>query len=205
VFDVLALKQRRGNAIFYRAKNNEFTHVLKRLTVIASATDPRAQVDRMWERLLEVALFQRTTQHRKPVDILKSFIRSSRQQKSSKTPGISLARMSGPELAKLTRVFRFIDNAHAGGLADSEFGTDQTHFYTLVTSLISSNLLATAAEEELIRKIVLFGKIISRKATKPKAFAKRIERYVALSLDRTTDSERRDARQKLFLEIVDGL
>lgn len=205
VFDLLARKERRGNAMFYKSKRNELTGVLKKLNVVASAADPRAQVDRMWERLLELVLFQRTGQHRKPVDILKSFIRAGRPQKSQKTGSLSLGKMSKQEVSKLARIFVFLDKAYGKGLGVSELATDQTHFYTMVTTLIAHGLIAKIGDDELGRKLVLFGNIIGRKASKPKDLAKRIDRYITLSSDRTTDAERRDVRERLFVEIVSGL
>lgn len=210
VFDLLARKEKRGNAIYYKAKKNEFTSVLKRLNVIASAADPRAQVDRMWERLLEIVLFLRTGQHRKPVDILKSFIRLGRSRGASvktsgSTPSLSLARMTKPEIAQLSNVFEFLDETYRDGLASTDLATDQTHFYTLVTSLISTDLMSRFDEDELAEKLIAFGAIIAKEKAKPKELAKRIDRYISLSNDRTTDSERRDIRRDLFVEIVSGL
>ena len=77
VFGLLAIREHRGQDIFYKSKTNDFTQVLKRLSNINTLSDGKSQVDRMWQSLLEIALFYQTKQHRKPVDILKSFISGS--------------------------------------------------------------------------------------------------------------------------------
>ncbi len=105
VFALLALDERREQAKFYRIKNNEFSYVLKRLSVIAKASDNQVKVDRMWERLLEIAQFVQSGDHRKPVDILKGFI-SARDQ--------TQPRLTAEETAKLRRVFRFLRSAYKG-------------------------------------------------------------------------------------------
>lgn len=203
VFALIAIKQRRQQDIFYKAKVNDFTRVLKRLDVISRASDPRSQVDRMWERLLEIALFYQTKQHRKPSDILKSFISGSR---SSSSPATGL---KSQEQKALRSVFQFLNAAYKSksGLSDTALATDQTHFYTLITTLVATDLRARLGEEELVARLVRFGKIID--GGEPKPTAKKIltafNRYMALSSDRTGDTPRRQERQAKFVEVVDGL
>ena len=205
VFDMIARKERRGNATFYKAKKTDATTVLKALKVVESASDARVQVDRMWERLLEIALFLRTGQHRKPVDILKSFIRSGRQTRSNaKAQSISLAKISATEAGKLEKVFRFLSVVYSKGLKTSKLATDQTNFYTLATTLISERLMERIDHDALVEKLLAFGRIVDG-GTRPKGLNKRIESYIALSSDRTTDSERREQRSRLFKEIVEAL
>src|SRR5205807_2180237 len=77
VFGLIALEQRRGQDVFYKMIRNQFTFVLKRLQLVSSSTDNNSKVDRMWERLIEIALFAITATHRKPMEILKGFISKS--------------------------------------------------------------------------------------------------------------------------------
>jgi hypothetical protein len=187
-FKLIAIKQKRGQDVFYKSVKNDFTRVLKRLAIIAKVSDGKSQVDRMWERLLEVSLFAKTRQHRKPVDILKSFISSSDKKQS----------LSAADVAELRKPFRFLANAYKNSeLKDTHLATEQTYFYTMITSLIDSNLLAKHTPEVLTRKLVTFGKELASATP-----SRELKKYIALSSDRTTDTPRRELRQTQFIELV---
>ena len=47
VFDLIALEERRKQDVRYKAKNNEFTYVLKALSQIAKVPEGNAKVDRI--------------------------------------------------------------------------------------------------------------------------------------------------------------
>ena len=203
VFDLLALKQERHQDVFYKAKGSDFTRVLKTLEIIANLADPKSQVDRMWERLLEIALFVRSEQHRKPVDILKSFIRA--RDSASGSSEQRSARLSAAETKSLRKVFGFLRRAYKSSrLATTPLATDQTHFYTMVTSLIATDLLDTIAEAKLVKKLAAFGKVVQDEGRVwPAAkLEKGFKRYMELSSDRTTDTPRRQERQDWFVELV---
>ena len=123
VFDLIALEEKRRQDIRYKAKNNEFTYVLKALSQIAKIPDGNSKVDRIWERLLEVVFFVRTKRHRQPTDILKSFLRTREQGDSQ--PERSL---SPSEIKVLRALFRFLKAAYRAGLAQTALAKDQTHF-----------------------------------------------------------------------------
>lgn len=81
VFKLVAEKQRRGKDNIYRIKKNcIYVRIFKRLDLVQGADENK--IDIMWEKLLEFALFVRTSLHRKPVQILKEFIsqKKGRQQ-----------------------------------------------------------------------------------------------------------------------------
>jgi hypothetical protein len=81
VFGFIAIKQDRkgGKSRFYKAINSSFVFVLKRLTVVNRLRDRSSRIDRMWERLTEIALFCRYKKHRAPSEILKAFIKPGGQ------------------------------------------------------------------------------------------------------------------------------
>lgn len=198
VFDLVAVHQRRRQDVYYKPKNNDFTYVLKTLEIVASLDDGKSQVDRMWERLLEIVLFYQNRQHRKPVDILKSFIRSRDEERF---PPLKAADERG-----LRRVFRFIRRGYvSANIRNTPLATDQTHFYTLVTALISTDLMTRFSEDELLPKLGAFGEILSGRARRPNRLAGTFNRYLLLSSDRTTDTPRREERQDKFVEIISGL
>jgi len=76
VYKMIAIKERKMQDVYTKKKGTIFVSVLKRLNIITSVTDTAVQADRMWERLLELALFARSGgKHRKPSEILKTFIK----------------------------------------------------------------------------------------------------------------------------------
>jgi hypothetical protein len=199
VFSLLALNQTRGEATFYRIKDNEFSYVLKRLAIVDKAVANRTRVDRMWERLLEISRFVQTNEHRKPVDILKSFISAQGETQPALTTG---------EQTRLRTVFRFLHHAYRDKrLGDTSLATNQTHFYTMATSLLSSDLLEDHSNGALTGKLVKFGNILDGSEAMPtgKSTANALKRYENLSKDRTTDTDRRKQRQALFVKITGAL
>jgi hypothetical protein len=189
-FKLIAIQQRRGQDIFYKAMKNDYTRVLKRLSIISKVSDSKSQVDRMWERLLEIALFSKTRQHRKSVDILKSFISSGDTSKVTLTPS---------EVRSLKKVFSFLAKAYKNSsLGDTQLAVEQTYFYTMITSLIDSDLLSKYSPEELIPRLVRFARSLSA----PGKPSKQLKKFIELSSDRTTDTPRRDERQKQFVALV---
>ncbi|HEX5757588.1 MAG TPA: DUF262 domain-containing protein [Thermoanaerobaculia bacterium] len=206
VFKLVAIKETRGaQAPYYKLVNNDFTRVLKRLETIGRAgLDPRSQVDRMWERLLEIALFARSRQHRKPVDILKSFISAGRSGRVTKSDP-TFAPVSPQEIRTLRRVFRTLRVAYtATALQETTLATDQAHFYTMVTSFLDSDLMMSYSESELHRRLLRFAQILGGETGKPsdKKLARLISRFQNLAQDRTTDSERRIERQQKFVQAI---
>ena len=84
VFSLLAEQQKRKEDIFFKKKSTVFTRVLQRLATVENVEGANQKVDRMWERLVEFVLFCRTSKHRSPGQILKSFIRSTGDDEKSK-------------------------------------------------------------------------------------------------------------------------
>ena len=198
VFDLVALKQRRKQALYYKAKATPYVSVLKRLNIVARLSEKNSQVDRMWERLTEIALFSRMKKHRAPVDILKGFIAGGN------TPNSALTK---DELKSLRDAFVFLRKAYAhNGFTNSKLATDQPRFYTLVTSLLGTDLLSRFSTEELTRRLVAFAKIIDGKASPPTSeMVSIVKEYEAVSERQTTHPGRRDKRQQLLLKALDAL
>lgn len=163
------------------------------MKIVDNLSDANSQVDRMWERLLEIAMFVRTKTHRKPVDILKSFI-SARDQK--------VAKLSRADEQQVRVVFRFVNDAYKTSvLGASSLATDQTHFYTMMTALCDGDLL-TRFPTDLVARLVAFGDMVGGKSTPPESKKRAFKKYMDLSTDRTTDAPRRKERQAKFIEIL---
>lgn len=202
VFGLLAEKQVRKHDIFYQKKNTVFTRVLNKLQMMQNLQSPNSKVDRMWERLLEIVLFYRTKKHRAPAQILKSFIRIRESDDKTK--------LSSKEKEQLKGTFGFLANLYQNTeFATSRFATDQTHFYTMITSLHFAGLLEPknkkpADIQGLKRKLVSFAKMIEGKGSRP-VVASSVKEYMARSQKQTTHIGQREDRQRLFLKIIDAL
>jgi Protein of unknown function DUF262 len=193
VFALLSLEQRRGQDIFYRMIRNDITRVLKALKVVESAPTANAKIDRMWERLLEIVNFYRTKTLRKPVDILKSFIGGTRT---------STKKLSSDETRDLRRLFQFLQKAYsATSLRTSRLATDQTYFYTMITTLIKNDLVANGPTDLQLRLMMLAG-ILDSKVAPPRSLRAKVKRFEEESKKQTTDQSRRSERDRLFLEMI---
>lgn len=196
-FSMLALKQTRQKDIFNKTISGDINRVLKNLQVVFSTKDKNAQVDRMWELLVEIILFLRTGRHRNPVEILKSFIRAKDEQQEA---------VSKEERKQLSLVFGFLVRAYKNEtLKSTKLVTNQIHFYTMITSIISAKLLEEFSEDDLVRRLATFGQIIDEETPVPKVLRAPVLIYLERSQRQTTHVSRRDERQEKFLEIIRGL
>jgi hypothetical protein len=196
-FLLIAQKEKRGKDVLYKAKNNDFTKVLKTLQVVENLRDANSKVDRMWELLVETILFTRTRKHRNPVEILKSFIRVGQE---------SQERVRVTEQKKLRRLFRFFVKAYKKQkLVETRLATNQIHFYTMMTGIIAGGLSAKYGEDDLIRRLAIFGQILDEKQPVPKQLKGIFRHYRELSEKQTTHVSRREDRQEKFLEALDAL
>jgi hypothetical protein len=136
VFRLIATKKDKKRSTYYKPRNNSsFVQVLKNLSIVSKLPDENSQVDRMWERLAEIAIFSKDHQHRAPAEILKSFINIHNK---------NLNKLLTPaELTKLRLSFGFLADAyrHNPNLAKTTLATDQPQFYTLITTLLSTDVL----------------------------------------------------------------
>ena len=135
VFELIATEQmRKRKSKYYKAKSSTFVFVMKRLKVVSRLADRNSQIDRMWERLTEIALFARTGKHRAPAEILKAFIRAGNEVNR---------RLTIREIKSLRKPFDFLAKAYRKypAIMDSKLATDQPQFYTLITTLLSSDLM----------------------------------------------------------------
>jgi hypothetical protein len=196
-YAMIAVREVKQQDVLEKKKKNPFADVLKRLQVVASVADPSAQADRMWEKLLELSLFVRSGgQHRKPAEILKTFI---------KTKGDTLPRLSKEERRALTVAFTFLRKAYTTTrLKTTRLATDQTHFYIMVTALLDSDLLTTIDQKDLINRLLEFANLIEGKSALPRGGPLRsaIRTYLALSTEKTTDVSRRKERQTKFVQAI---
>jgi hypothetical protein len=108
----------------------------------------------------------------------------------------------------LRAIFRFLRKAYnTTGLSKLRLATEQTYFYTMITSLIASDLLDRYSAPVLTKKLVTFGRIIDDLAPMPqeKKLAGVIQSYIEESTKQTTHVSRRVLRHRLFIEAINGL
>jgi cyclophilin family peptidyl-prolyl cis-trans isomerase len=198
VLDLVAVKQQRQRAIHYKAKSSPINRVMGRLSVVARLEPSNARVDRVWERLAEIALFARTGKHRRPVAILNAFIKGG---------DAAFSAITEAESKRIRNVFKFLDAAYTASpsLAKSRLATNEPQFYTMVTSLLSSDLLSKFAADELINKLTKFGQIVEGKMPAPDRLAGDVSEFLSLVAKATTDIGKRGTRQVKFLTIVNAM
>jgi hypothetical protein len=173
--------------------------VLKQLQIVSRLPDANARVDRMWERLVEIALYARTAQHRAPAQVLSVFLKG-------KGKGEINQKLTKDELVALRQTFGFLAMAYAtsSALKSSKLATDQPQFYTLVTTLLSTDVLTRFEAPELIRRLAAFGKVIDTHAA-TEELQTLLEEYRELSVRTTTHPSRRMRRQAILLEFVNAV
>ena len=205
VFSLLAEQQKRKEDIFFKKKSTVFTRVLQRLATVENVEGANQKVDRMWERLVEFVLFCRTSKHRSPGQILKSFIRSTGDDEKSK--------ITTAESKKLRACFNFLDDSYKKTtLGKTRLARDTPHFYTMVTSILASNMLTpkdgvVPSPKELQRKLLAFATLLPDDADVPEDayLAEKIQEYKEAAARQTTNPGQREIRQERFLDIIGRL
>ncbi len=183
----------KGKDRFTKLVGSSFRLVLDKLVVVKSAPNNHAKADRMWSKLMELALFIRNgNTHGKGAEVLRKFI------ETQNNPALT-----GQETKKLRRVFQFLNDTYRLGLNATKFASDYSQFYILATSLLTSLLpdpIPDGEREELQRKLLAFGALLEKqyKADDPSKVAE----FLRLSSRQTTDAKKREDRQKLFGEIL---
>lgn len=199
VFQLIAIQQKRGQDVFYRTKRNEFTKVLKNLQVVSGLKDNNSRVDRMWEILLELAMFALTREHRKPIEILRGFI-------SKKTAGTY--KLSKSAEISLRHAFDFLDSrALRSGLGTSRFLTDHTHFYSLITAILAKDWLTSIGEATLAPKIIKLAAFVDAGHSDgvSRDVVKCLNEYAQVSKKQTTDISKRQLRERLIAKAVENI
>lgn len=202
VFALIARKKDKRKSTYYKAlANSSFVQVLTKLSIVEKLSDENSKVDRMWERLTEIALFAKDGQHRAPAAILKSFINIEKDK-----PPHNM-RLTEDKLTKLRHAFGFLAQAYRNTpeLAATKLATDQPQFYTLITTLISTDLLDKYEREDLETRILSVAEIIEKKRPAPDGIAKAIRNYRSASSKHTTDPGQRSKRQKALIEALEGI
>lgn len=152
----------------------------------------------MWEKLFELALFVRSGgKHRKPSEILKTFIKAKDEKES---------KLTAQETSTLRGAFSFLSDAYKNSdLGKTRMATDQTHFYTLCTSLLSGRLRGISDDGTIVARLTKFAAYIEERDAIPRdaELGKTVSRYLVLSKEKTTDASRRSDRQDALLRAIE--
>ena len=202
VFGLVAQEQIRKNDKIYKTKSSAFLRVLEKLQIVQNVADANQKVDRIWERLVEIVLFNRTKGHRQPGQILKAFIKT---QGDANTSAITPV-----ELGQVRKVFGFLDRAYKETqLGESRLARDLPHFYTMVTTFLSSDLLdahgAPPDYQGARDKLLKFSKLLSDDAIVTEKIVELLRDYKQAAARQTTHPGSRRTRQTKFLAILEKL
>lgn len=212
VLKLIAVEQKRREDIFFKRTASAFTRVLSHLSVVKHLESANQTVDRMWERLLEIVLFCRTREHREPRNVLKRFIASKEQDDEGEESAMDHA-ITSSEKRTLQTVFSFLADCYkTSTLGETMLATDPPHFYTMVTSLIASDLLLGSPRQapdrdELKRKLLQFSKHLPDRARLPsdRRMAVAMREYKQAAARGTAQTGQRETRQKRFIELIKAL
>jgi len=209
IFSLVAEKRKRKGDNFYKIMDTEFTRVLKHLAVVKNLTvltmdkdtklaaieKSQERADRMWERLLEIALFIRTKKHRTLAQILKVFDADALERKP----------LTGQERASLQRVFKFIGSLYrVKGVTNTKLASDQPFFYTMVTTIYAEDLLKRYPHD-LKERVARLAFAIDDPQSVSTSARKTLRDYVSISTKQTTHPGRREARQELFAKLIEAI
>ena len=196
-FRQIALEQKRGDDVYYKMINNNFTQVLKKLSIIEKVPESNSKVDKMWEKFLEIVVFCISKQHQKPVEILKGFI-------GGKLKGEY--KLTKQTLDILRRIFSLLKLTYSDNkIANSKLAKDYTHFYTMTTTLAATDLLTNFNNSELGEKLISMSTIVDTGKDQTKKVTKEIREYLELASKHTTDTARRAKRNELFYKMICSL
>ncbi|MGH9738627.1 MAG: DUF262 domain-containing protein [Candidatus Acidiferrales bacterium] len=196
-FDLIAVRQvRKKKSQYYKAKNSNFTYVMKKLNVVSRLADPNMRVDRMWERLTEIALFARSKKHRAPAEILKAFIKAPKNPENG--------RLTKDELRLLRATFDYLAIAYrrAPALTQSKFATDQPQFYTICTLLLSTDTMDRLKPEDFGKYLVDIRNVLDGDIVAPKELEQDVLDYGDASTKQTTHLVRRTKRHDTLVKLL---
>jgi len=196
-FNLLSIKQTRKKDIYFKTIKNDITFVLKKLNQINKTKNQNTQVNKMWEKLLEICLFYLSKTHKKPSEIMKEFIANG---------GTNPYKLTRRQISEIKTLFKKIKRVYQLGLADTKLATDATHFYTFVTTYINRDF-SIFAPTDLCNKLNSFAHLLSNKkgVSVPRNINKFFKEYIDLSAKHTTDTSRRERREELFYQILKSI
>lgn len=199
VYNLIAIKEMRGKTPHSKLKDTPYTKVLKQLNAVSRLTDTGARVDLVWERLVEIALYARTKQHRAPAQVLGAFFKREAKKQFNSA-------LSKEEKKNLRDVFGFMASAYASSpeLQRSKLATDQPQFYTLITTLLTTDLSRKFAPDELARRLTALGNLIDREPSRHPLKGD-LEKYRETAIRTTADTGRRLLRQQLLIKMLNAV
>ncbi|MGA3288568.1 MAG: DUF262 domain-containing protein [Bacteroidota bacterium] len=192
VFNIIAQKQKRRKDPYYKLIDNDINRVIKRLRDVQAVQDPNFKADKIWEHLLELALFCETSIHRKPIDITKGFINKK------EFTGIKL---SSKTIKTLKRVFALLNSVSRRTPGQSPFFSDYAYFYTIATHLTRDGVITQSNQLAIIEKLVLLAKALN---DKPRSQSSAVKRFASPSKQHSVELSVRDEREKRLKEILKG-
>jgi hypothetical protein len=190
-------KTRGGKDIIYKPKrSSSFFYVLKNLSIVEKAKSGQAKIEIMWEKLLEIAIFAQNGEHKKPSEILKTYLNVA-------SGTIKNRKVNETELILLVTMFNFFEATYKKhDLNKSKLAADVTHFYTMATTIYNNKLIDLYGKTLLGEKINFISNLFDKPAKINKAIQDKFEEYLLTYAKRTTDIKNRKERERLFKELL---
>jgi hypothetical protein len=118
--------------------------------------------------------------------------------------------ITAPEEKKLRITFNFLDKCYKEtSLGTTRLARDLPHFYTMVTSLLASDLLdADGAPPDyptVRKKLIAFAKLLVEPTSIPANIVEDLQEYKRAAARQTTHPGQRRTRHNKFLAIMDKL
>jgi hypothetical protein len=207
VFGLIAMKWQKGaNDPLYKIKKSSvYRRVMRRLSAVLRAHSIVRQIDIMWERLFEFALFVHSGDHKKTSEILREFIGRDKTDQGAQ-------KLTTKQLTVLMQAFKFVAAGYKStpALQMMRWATDQTHFYTMITAFIKRLRDSRSLDAAWYGKLIAFDKAITKVEQEQKSgtqmkregLASIAERYIKLSAKQTTDVGKRGQREDCFWEAI---
>ena len=191
--ELIAIKERRREDEYYKMKNNDITFVMKKLTILREESDARTRIERMWQRLIEIALFVKTRLHRKPSSILRGMILGKIEEV-----------LTPIDIRAVRRIFKKVRALYKStSLGESKFAEDATYFYDMITYLVSRIDTPININQDALCQLAAL--LALKKEKLPSVHVDKITEYSQLVSKQTTEPSRRKNRQLLFADLVDAI
>jgi hypothetical protein len=112
--------------------------------------------------------------------------------------------LSSEELSAFRAAFTFLNDSYREqpDLLASKLATDQPQFYTLITTLLSTDLMAKF-ENDLPARLNFAARVLDGKQDPPAGLKKEVKVYGDMATKQTTNPDRRAKRQEILVRLVD--
>lgn len=194
VYELIAIKQKRGKDDVDKVITNNITKILKKLKDVDKSAENRQKVDRMWEKLLEIVVFAATKKHRKQIELLNGFI-------NLKSALISELCLTKQIIKDVQMVFSVLNEVAKKHPQVPTMFSEYTYFYSVITTILKCDLTKLYGDE-LPVKLQKFCILLDNPSIEDKVISKKIKSLRDVSSKHTTNILERTRRGDMISEIL---